>query len=536
MSQEPLLRVINLTKTFGSLTAVQNVSFDLYPGEVVGLAGSIGSGKSVLILMLAGLYSPNHGDVYFGSQRMRWPFHAKDYQIGVIHQKPELADRLDITSNLFLGHELGVPSFLGWWRIPDRKQMDDKARQILQQLDVKVSSLHQRVGELSSEQRQMIAIGRLLTQPVKLVIIDEPTILLSYPNQQRLLSLFQSWRIQGVAVLFSSNKLGHLFQVSDRILILRQGRKVAELDTDHTTREEVVAALFGYDDGRDLTPALWALDGIYRTRESMERLRYYQMLLEKDLAAQDSLNRQLFEQLSEQLRTLDQANLALQEAHRRLLSEREEERKSLARELHDDVIQDLLSVNYRLEEIEENSTSLKGDLAQIREQIRRLVGEVRQICGNLRPPTIDSLGLGAAIQSYSHEWSDRTGIEVHLDLDPNLGRLPELTELSIFRIIQEGLNNVWKHAHATNVEVKVQHTSPRTLLISIMDDGQGIPEHLDLNELNAQGHYGLLGINERVALLGGRFRLQHQPGGGTLLQVEIPHPRVETVFLNQLDV
>jgi signal transduction histidine kinase len=162
----------------------------------------------------------------------------------------------------------------------------------------------------------------------------------------------------------------------------------------------------------------------------------------------------------------------------------------------------------------------------VRDSIRELVDDLRHICGNLRPPTIDSLGLGAALQSYTHDWSRRTTIPVTLDLDANLGRLPETIELSIFRIVQEGLSNVRKHAQAGAAQVRLQHTSPRSLMISIADDGRGLADDFDLSGLSAEGHYGLLGISERVALLGGRLKLQNQARGGLLIQVEIPHPRV----------
>ena len=163
----------------------------------------------------------------------------------------------------------------------------------------------------------------------------------------------------------------------------------------------------------------------------------------------------------------------------------------------------------------------------MRTSIRALVDDVRRICGNLRPPTIDSLGLGAALQSYTRDWSARSGVAVVLDLDEQLGRLPEALELSIFRLVQEGLSNVRKHAHATDVRVELRHTSPRTLMIAIADNGCGLPHSFDLAALATEGHYGLLGISERVALLEGRLSVQNQPGGGVLLQVALPHPRVE---------
>ena len=202
----------------------------------------------------------------------------------------------------------------------------------------------------------------------------------------------------------------------------------------------------------------------------------------------------------------------------------------MARELHDQIMQDLLSLNYQLEEIEDKaaqSLEIIDDVVDVRSSIRELVEELRRVCGNLRPPTIDSLGLGAALQSLTRNWSERTGIVVDLTLDANFGRLPEPIELSIFRIVQEGLNNIWKHANATQVQISLTHTSPRLLLISIADNGTGLTEPSDLASLSNAGHYGLLGISERVALMGGRLNFHNQRSSGLLLQVEIPHPRFE---------
>lgn len=527
---EPLLRLNRISKSFGTLPVIQRVSFDIHQGEVVGLTGSIGSGKSVLVMMLAGLYEPDEGEIYFSGKRLSWPFAAQSLGIGVIHQRPTLSEKLDLVSNIFLGNEIGWPKGLGPLKLLDHDKMNREAARILAQLDVQIDSLEEKVSNLSIEQRQMIAIARVFTYPVRMVIIDEPTVLLSYPNQQKLLSLIQNWRQQGVAVLFSSNNLDHLFAVTDRIIVLQQTHKAADLRTDETSREAVVSLLLGDEDLHRPGLNFWDFDSYDHFREHAEKLRYHQMLLEKDLAGEGSLNRQLVRQLAEQVNSLDQVNLAQFEAQRRLLIEREEERKHLAREIHDQVIQDLLSINYELEGMEMGADvtgELAEDLANTRQGIRELVESLRRICGNLRPLTIDSLGLGAALQSYTRDWSARTGIQVILELDENLGRLPEDTELSIFRILQEGLSNVKRHAQATTVHICLEHTTPRSLLISLKDDGRGMEEDYDLNALASGGHYGLLGISERVALLGGRLRLQHPPEGGLLLLVEIPHPRVD---------
>jgi len=525
---DALLHCSQLTKRFGALSALERVSFSVQPGEVVGLVGRSGAGKSVLAQILAGALAPSVGEVLLDGERLRWPFSPRRLGVAVVPQRPVLAERLDITGNIFLGAELGWPRRMGWLRAPDRRRMDQRAAELLAQLDLAVPSLRAKAEHLTSEQRQLIGLARAMVGPARLVLLDEPAALLSYGYQQRLLALIRSWQQQGAAVVFCSSSLDHIFAVTDRVIVLSEGRKALDARTDSTTREQVVAALIGEGERQPLTPIIWALESYYSAREQAERLRHQQRRLERDLAAQDSLNQQLIKQLAEQVASLDQANVALQSAQRRLLTEREDERKYLARELHDQVIQDLLSVNFQLEDLageDEGGEAVAGELGEIRESVRTLVDDVRRICGNLRPPTIDSLGLGAALQSYTRDWSARTGVRVELEVAPELGRLPEEIELSIFRIVQEGLANVRKHAGARAAWVRLTAASPRAVGVSIADDGRGLGSPLDLAALSRSGHYGLLGISERVALLQGKLRITDRDGGGLCIEAEIPHPR-----------
>jgi signal transduction histidine kinase len=249
-------------------------------------------------------------------------------------------------------------------------------------------------------------------------------------------------------------------------------------------------------------------------------------MLEQSLEARNSLNQQLFEHLGTQIEALGQLTTALQATQRRLITEREDERKALAREIHDQVIQDLLGFNYLLEEIEsaETSGTVQKEVAAIRQGIRYVVSELRQICSDLRPPTIDHHGLSAAIDSLAHDWSERSNIQVQLEIDPGLGRLPETIELSVFRIVQEGLSNIRKHADARNVRLSVQRTPSASLLVRLEDDGQGLAVPADLASLSVNKHFGLVGISERVALLGGTMNIESSQGNGMILQVEIPSP------------
>jgi signal transduction histidine kinase len=520
-----LLHVSQLSKSFGSLSALDRVGFSVQPGEVVGLVGRSGAGKSVLAQILGGTLEPSAGEVLLGGERLRWPFSPQRLGVAVVPQRPVLAERLDITENIFLGVELGWPQRLGWMRAPDRRRMDRVTGEILEQLEMPVESLRTSVSHLTSEQRQLVGLARAMVAPARVVLLDETTALLGYSYQQRLLALIRSWQQRGSAVIFATSSLDHIFAATDRVIVLNEGRVALDARTDSITRESLVAALIGQGERQQLTPIIWALESYYSAREQAERLRLQQQRLERDLAAQDSLNQQLIRQLAQQVRSLDQANLALQDAQRRLLTQREEERKHLARELHDQVIQDLLSVNFQLEELEAEAdlaTQQGDELAEVRESVRSLVTDVRRICANLRPPTIDSLGLGAALQSYTRDWSARTGIVVSLVIDAGLGRLPEELELSIFRIVQESLANVRKHAAAREVQIRLGPASRRAVSIAIEDDGYGLDQGFDLAALARSGHYGLVGISERVALLQGKLRITNGASGGLLIEAEIP--------------
>lgn len=527
---EPLVKAVNLSAAVGTVPMIRQVSLDIQAGEVVGLAGQSGAGKSALAMLLAGVYTPDEGKLYFAGQPLRWPFRARPLGIEVVYQQPEMAETLDITTNVFLGHEIGWSLVGQGLMVPNRRRMDREAARILAQLGMSFRSLRDRMADLSGEQRQLIAIARAMTHPARLIILDDPIVPLSYPAQQRVLSLIQEWQGQGTAVLLATENVDHLLAVTDRVLVLRRGSLVGEYRTDQTDREEILAAMVGIADRQQLTPIIWALDGYYHAREQAEKLRQRQATVERNIGTRDTLDSQLIDHMADEIDALDSANLALQDAQRRLLAELEHERKRLAREIHDQVIQDMLGVNYELEEIAAQDAvtpGLQAELVGVRGNIRDLVDDLRRICGSLRPPTIDSLGLGPALQSYTRDWAERVGIQVALYLDPNLKRLPETIELSIFRIVQEALTNVRKHAAATSVEIHVEHTSPRALMLSVADDGRGLVEDFDLADLPAQGHYGLLGINERAALLGGRCKIQNRSEGGTLIQVEIPHPRIE---------
>lgn len=523
---QPILQFEGVSKRFGQFKAIHQFEIEIAEGEVVGLTGLTGSGKSVVAQLIAGLHTPTEGRILYKGNSL----HRDNPEVEVIHQVPALVNTMSVTMNVFLGRELFIPLIGHVLHIPDQPRMEVKTRRALQTFLNTGIELDEIVSNLSAEQRQIVAISRALVGSPQLIVLDDVTESLNYTNQQQLLSLIQAWRQENITVLFCSSNLDHLFAVTDRIFVMQQGMIVGSCETDETSHEEIVSAMVGYDRSEKDIPAILALDSYYRARQRTNQLYQQSSLLKEQIirGQTDSLHQQLLAQLSKQVRALDQANGALQNAQRRLLTEREGERKHLARELHDQVIQDLLSVSYELEAISSDdgfSGEAKADLHGIRDNIRKLVEDVRRICSNLRPPTIDSLGLKAAIQSHTNAWSERVGIPVQLSFDLHTERLPEETELSIFRIIQESLNNINQHTSATNVEISLHSLSPRALMLSIADNGAGLPDDFDFVTMGTEGHYGLLGISERVALLRGHVRFVKREGGGLIIQAEIPHPR-----------
>jgi signal transduction histidine kinase len=504
---------------------LRDINFTVAAGEVIGVVGRRAAGKSTLFHILAGLEQATDGDIFVRGHRvqLKSPRDAHQYGIELVPQTPLLAEPLDVTQNIFLGREIGWSDQLG---SPNWKKMTARAGEILAALDVPMTLLRERTRELSDEQRQVVTLARALCDTPQLLLLDDALSALSYQRQERMLALIRELSRAETSVMIISDDLKQLFAVTDRILVLYEGRLVADRRTADCTPREVVELIVGLSSREQITPIIWALENYHQAQRQTEELRREQDSLQQSLRVQDSLNRQLIERLQAQLHALDELNLALQATQRRLMTEREQERKHLARELHDAVIQDLLSFYYRLEEMESADvfSERRDDIVAVRNGLRQVVGDLRQMCSDLRPPTIDSHGLVSALSSLGHEWSEQTGVQLDMNVDPQLGRLPEAIELSIFRIVQEGLNNIRKHAMAKHAWLTVRRTPLASLQIQLTDDGRGMRDAPDLAELSARQHFGLLSISERVALLGGTMQIESAPGKGLALKIEIPSP------------
>lgn len=242
-SRAPALEVRELTKSFDAVRAARGVSFEVYPGEVLGLLGDNGAGKSTVISCIAGSQTPDSGSILIDGDPVviDSPQRARELGIETVFQDLALVDSLDVTTNMFLNREIlraGPARRLRWM---DRKQMHRETRAILDRLHIRISSVRQPMSELSGGQRQSVAVGRAVAWGHHIVLLDEPAAALGVEQTALVLDLIRRLRTEGVAVVLISHNMHDVLEVCDRAVILRHGLKVGQLDdlTGVTTRHLV---------------------------------------------------------------------------------------------------------------------------------------------------------------------------------------------------------------------------------------------------------------------------------------------------------
>jgi len=248
--EAPILTGRGLSKNFGGVHALSGVDLDLYPGRVTALVGDNGAGKSTLTKMLSGIYSVDEGTITIrGRERaLLGPDDASSAGIQTVYQDLALCDNLNTVQNLFLGREV-VGSRLTGRRL-QWSEMEHRATQVLGELGVKIRSLVTPVGQLSGGQRQGIAICRsVLTDPA-VVLLDEPTAALGVAQKEQVLNLLDRLRGQGRAVMVISHDLHDVQQIADTVVVLRLGRKVAELQRGEFQPSDIVDAITGASTAR----------------------------------------------------------------------------------------------------------------------------------------------------------------------------------------------------------------------------------------------------------------------------------------------
>lgn len=243
---EPILKMENITKKFGGLTAVENVSLEVYPGEVVALLGDNGAGKSTLIKIVSGVYPPTSGQIMFEQQPVVFntPMDALRLGIETIYQDLALAENLNVCANIFLGREK-VKKYFGFIEVLDHEYMHAESKKILDRLEIKIPSLKNRIGMLSGGQRQAVAISRSIYWDAKLLIMDEPTAALGVAEQKKVLDLVLTLKSQNLPIIIISHQMRDVFSVADRVVVLRRGKKAGERIVRETNVDEVVGLIVG---------------------------------------------------------------------------------------------------------------------------------------------------------------------------------------------------------------------------------------------------------------------------------------------------
>jgi ABC-type sugar transport system ATPase subunit len=238
---------VGIEKRFGAIQVLHNVSFAINAGEVVGLVGDNGAGKSTTVRIMSGALQPDRGDILIQGRKVRFdsPIAARQQGIETVYQDLALAPHLTVKANLFLNREELRSGILGALGFLDEKRMAREAVKKLELLRIKIKSMDQLIQELSGGQRQAIAVARAASWGSRLVILDEPTAALGVEESQMVLDLIRRVRDSGVPVLLISHTMPHVFEVTDRIVVLRQGRVVATAVTKECTLEDVIMWITG---------------------------------------------------------------------------------------------------------------------------------------------------------------------------------------------------------------------------------------------------------------------------------------------------
>ena len=239
----PLLRIERLRREFGAVVALEEVTLDVDPGDIVALVGDNGAGKSTVVKCIAGVYPPTAGQILLEGQPVRFssPLDARGEGIEAVFQDLALADAQPVYMNMFLGREL----VKGPLRRLDREAMVTETQTLLDELDVRIDSPRATIRDLSGGQRQGVAIARAVQWAQRLVLMDEPTAALGVAETQRVEEVIRRMRDSGRAILMVSHSLDQVFRLADRICVLRRGKQVGVRETAATSGDEIVAMITG---------------------------------------------------------------------------------------------------------------------------------------------------------------------------------------------------------------------------------------------------------------------------------------------------
>ena len=243
----PILELRNISKSYGSVEALTDVSFKAYAGEVIGLVGDNGAGKSTLIKTISGVHPADKGELLVDGQVRRWksPHDSMVNGIETLYQDSGLAPDLTIGSNVFLGREVKRGGVWGKFGFLNQRAMERRALEELEKVGISVPPSKRTVSELSGGQRQAVAIGRAVMWAQHVIVLDEPTNHLGARQSLEVLKVIKAARDAGLCVLFISHTLPHVLEVTDRIIVLRLGRVVKDAPTSEFTVESLLGTITG---------------------------------------------------------------------------------------------------------------------------------------------------------------------------------------------------------------------------------------------------------------------------------------------------
>jgi len=239
-SGTPLVEMRNMSKSFGGIHAVDDVTVDLYPGEVVGVLGHNGAGKSVLMKMLSGAIPSDSGDIYVNGERVEInnPRDARNYQIETIYQYLALADNLDAAANLFLGREIVTP-----FGLVDDGAMEAETRRIMGRLTPNFRRFNTPVAGLSGGQRQSVAISRAVYFNAKILIMDEPTAALGVEETRMVAELIDELKKQGIGIFLIDHDIHQVKALCDRASVMKNGKLVGTVDVHEASEDDLLAMI-----------------------------------------------------------------------------------------------------------------------------------------------------------------------------------------------------------------------------------------------------------------------------------------------------
>ena len=239
---EPIVRTTDIHKSFGHVQALGGVSVELYSGQVLGLIGDNGAGKTTLVKILAGVFPPTKGEMYYRGEPVRWknPSQSRAEGVEIVYQDLGLVPIMNIARNFFLGKEL-----LTRWKLLDFDRMARESLRAIAEMGIVLDDAEEVVANLSGGERKALAISRSLYFGVRVLMLDEPTAALSVKETHAVLDLMEGLKAKDIATVFITHNIHHAYAVSDRFIALNAGLKVLDVDKDQVSPDELTRAVIG---------------------------------------------------------------------------------------------------------------------------------------------------------------------------------------------------------------------------------------------------------------------------------------------------